>query len=78
MQKLIHLHARRSMASPPPYAKIARHLSMTGFADETGQIILNEAVSNLSRFTGRAHEHEGKLIVLIIVILWKGDQPIDL
>jgi hypothetical protein len=32
----------------------------------------------LSRFTGGACGHEGKLIVLIIAILWKGDQPIDL
>jgi hypothetical protein len=32
----------------------------------------------MSRFTSRAHEHEDKLIELIIVILWKGDQPIDL
>jgi len=46
MQKLIYLHARRSMVTPPPYAKIARHLSMTGFIDETGRIILNEIVSN--------------------------------
>ena len=46
MQKLIHLHARRSTVSPPPYARIARHLSMTGFTDETGRIISNETVSN--------------------------------
>jgi hypothetical protein len=35
-------------------------------------------VKQLSRFTGGACGHEGKLIVLIIVILWKEDQPIDL
>jgi hypothetical protein len=33
---------------------------------------------DLSRFTGGACGHKGKLIVLIIAILWKGDQPIDL
>jgi hypothetical protein len=32
----------------------------------------------VSRFTGGACGHEGKLIVLIIALLWKGDQPIDL
>jgi Cdc6-like AAA superfamily ATPase len=46
MQKLIHLHARRSTESPPSYVKITRHLSMTGFVDETGRIILNQDVLN--------------------------------
>ena len=45
LQKLIHLHARRSTISPPPYAKIARHLSMTGMLDGTGKIISNETIS---------------------------------
>lgn len=45
LQKLIHLHARRSAVSPPPYAKIARHLSVTGMIDGTGKIIPNETIS---------------------------------
>jgi hypothetical protein len=26
----------------------------------------------VSRFTGRAHEHEGKVIELIVLFSWKG------
>jgi hypothetical protein len=29
----------------------------------------------LSRFTGRAHKHEGKLIVLIVLLSWRWDLP---
>jgi hypothetical protein len=32
----------------------------------------------LSIFTGRAHKHEGKLIVLIILLPWRWDLPIVL
>jgi hypothetical protein len=32
----------------------------------------------LSRFTGRAHEHEGKLIELIVLLPWRWDLPIAL
>jgi hypothetical protein len=32
----------------------------------------------LSRFTGRAHKHEGKLIVLIVLLSWRWDLPIVL
>jgi hypothetical protein len=32
----------------------------------------------MSRFTGRAHEHEGKLIELIVLLSWRWDLPIVL
>jgi hypothetical protein len=32
----------------------------------------------LSRFTGRAHEHEGKLIELIVLLSWRWGLPITL
>jgi hypothetical protein len=32
----------------------------------------------VSRFTGRAHEHEGKLIELIILLSWRWGLPITL
>lgn len=45
LQRLIHHHARRSAISPPPYAKIARYLNITGMIDETGNIISSDTVS---------------------------------
>jgi hypothetical protein len=33
---------------------------------------------NMSRFTGRAHEHEVKLIVLMMMLSWMWDLPTDL
>lgn len=44
LQKLIHLHARRSAVSPPPYTKIARHLRIADLVDGTGTIVFNETV----------------------------------
>lgn len=44
LQKLIHLYATRSAVSPPPYAKVAHHLSIAGMINGTGTITFSEGV----------------------------------
>lgn len=42
MQRLIYSYAGKSMISPPPYPRIARHLSVGGLVDKNGLLIMDQ------------------------------------
>lgn len=48
MQLLIQVHARKTLSTPPPYARIARQLNIAGLVDRNGQIILDQNASSLA------------------------------
>lgn len=46
VQKLIYLYASKSMISPPPYAKVAHHLSVAHLVDKNGRLILDQDITH--------------------------------